>query len=454
MHWREAFGFEVADMKLLRSVLFIAGAGRLKPFLSSQSRPSSPPLLLSSSSSSSPSSSPSETMPPPPPASSVEDLDRAKRTIARAISIGAPAYNAGDARKCASVYTDAAKEISELVPPSLRERLLIEVDKNDDDSNARAWAIRRTFDSIVEYEIPFESSSSSSSRPSEIVPQLSSSVEDLDRAKRTIARAISIGAPAYNAGDVRRCADVYADAAREISELVPSSLRASLLLEVGKDDDGDHNARAWALRRVFDSIAGYEMPFAPRPAADHGGIALEPFATSHIGDRPVGVMDGVMGGTSAGSWSPGAKNAFLGRVSLANNGGFASLRWRFPDGPRDWSRARGVYVRGLVHSRPGEHTFRLILKDRACERARLANFKATFANPQGRSVDDDGSSSTSSSLLLIPFSAFDRMEQMGRVMPGSPALDPRAVTEIGLMAIKPTVVGDFRLEFSEWGLYI
>ena len=239
---------------------------------------------------------------------------------------------------------------------------------------------------------------------------------------------------------------------------MPSYLRATLLLEVEKYDDGDHNARAWALRRIFDSIVEYEMPFVPRPATeDHGGIALEPFTTSHIGDGPVGVMDGVMGGASAGRWSPAeeeelANNTFLGRISLANNGGFASLRWRFSDGPRDWSHARGVYVRGLVHSRPGEHMFRLILKDRACEGARLANFKVTFANPRGRSADDDGTSS-SSSLLLIPFSAFDRMEQMGRLLPGSPTLDPRAVTEIGLMAIKPTVVGEFRLDFSEWGLY-
>jgi hypothetical protein len=463
---------------LLRSVLFFAGTGRIRPFLSSQSRPSSVFLELrqkyrlfnlllfssSSSSSSSPSpSSSSEIMPPPPPppaSSSAENLDRAKQIIARAISVGAPAYNAGDVRSCANVYKDAAREISDLVPSSLRATLLLEVEKNDDgDHNARAWALRRIFDSIVEYEAPFESSSSSSSRPSDIAPQpASSAAEDLERAKLIIARAISIGAPAYNAGDVRRCANVYRDAAREISDLVPSSLRATLLLEVEKNDDGDHNARAWALRRAFDSIAEYEMPFAPRPATeDHGGIALEPFTTSHIGDGPVGVMDGVMGGASAGRWSPAeeeelANNTFLGRISLANNGGFASLRWRFSDGPRDWSRARGVYVRGLVHSRPGEHTFRLILKDRACEGARLANFKATFANPRGRSADDDGTSS-SSSLLLIPFSAFDRMEQMGRLLPGSPALDPRAVTEIGLMAIKPTVVGEFRLDFSEWGLY-
>ena len=352
-------------MKLLRSVLFFAGTGRIGPFLSSQSRPSSIPLelrrkyrllyLLLSSSSSSSSSSPlslsSEIMPPPPPASSAaEDLERAKQIIARAISIGAPAYNAGDVRRCANIYKDAAREISDLVPSSLRATLLLEVEKYDDgDHNARAWALRRIFDSIVEYEAPFESSSSSSSRPSDIAPQpASSAAEDLERAKQIIARAISIGAPAYNAGDVRRCANVYRDAAREILELVPSSLRATLLLEVEKNDDGDHNARAWALRRAFDSIAEYEMPFVPRPATeDHGGIALEPFTTSHIGDGPVGVMDGVMGGASAGRWSPAeeeelANNTFLGRISLANNGGFASLRWRFSDGPRDWSHARTV----------------------------------------------------------------------------------------------------------------
>ena len=65
-----------------------------------------------------------------------------------------------------------------------------------------------------------------------------------------------------------------------------------------------------------------------------------------------------------------------------------------------------------------------------------------FANPQ---QSDDP--------LLIPFSSITQMEQMGQPMVGAPAFNPSAVTEIGLMAIKPTVVGQFQLEFSEWGLY-
>jgi hypothetical protein len=96
----------------------------------------------------------------------------------------------------------------------------------------------------------------------------------------------------------------------------------------------------------------------------------------------------------------------------------------------------------LTHSKPEEHTFSIILKDDVCERVRLTNFKAVFANRE--QVDQP---------LLIPFEAFNQMEQMGKALVGSPAFNPVAVTEIGLMAIKPTVVGEFLLEFSEWGLY-
>ena len=78
-----------------------------------------------------------------------------------------------------------------------------------------------------------------------------------------------------------------------------------------------------------------------------------------------------------------------------------------------------------------------------CERVRLANYKAVFSNPDSA----DGP-------LLIPFDAFDKMEQMGRPMQGSPAFNPSVVTELGIMAIKPSVVGKFQLEFEDWGLYM
>ena len=91
---------------------------------------------------------------------------------------------------------------------------------------------------------------------------------------------------------------------------------------------------------------------------------------------------------------------------------------------------------------PNQPNIQIILKDDNCERVRLAN-QRVFANPE--QVEDQ--------LLLIPFTLFAQMEQMGNTLAGSPSFNPMGVTEIGLMAIKPTVVGEFQIEFEEWGLY-
>lgn len=270
--------------------------------------------------------------------------------------------------------------------------------------------------------------------------------QELNQAKQRISQAISVGAPAYNAGDIQRCATLYKEAAREIAPLVPSTFQVKLLREVEEEDvdDDDNNekkydAKAWALRRVFDSIVEYQLPIIPHEISDEN-ITYEPFTSSQLGIEPVRVMDSVMGGISRGGWIS-QTNTFFGETSLANNGGFASLRWRFSN-IQNWSYAKGIYIKGLKHSKADEHTFRIILKDVVCERIRLSNFKAVFANPQ--QTDDP---------LLIPFTSITQMEQMGQPMVGAPAFNPSAVTEIGLMAIKPTVVGQFQLEFLEWGLY-
>ena len=110
---------------------------------------------------------------------------------------------------------------------------------------------------------------------------------------------------------------------------------------------------------------------------------------------------------------------------------------------QNWSYAKGIYFKGLKHSNPEEHTYRIILKDTTFEQIRLSNFKTAFANPLSTNEP-----------LLIPFEEFDQMEQMGNALVGSPAFNPSGVTEIGIMAIKPTVIGEFQLEFSEWGLYM
>lgn len=265
---------------------------------------------------------------------------------------------------------------------------------------------------------------------------------NLSQAKQLISKAISIGAPAYNAGNIKQCATVYQDTAKEIASLgLPSSLQSDLLAEID-NETLDDNAKAWALRRIFDSIVDYTLPLTPSSVPLISNVTLEPFTANQLPNEPLGVMDNVMGGISRGSWISKA-NTFFGETSLANNGGFASLRWRFPQ-MQNWSYAKGIYIKGLRHSKPKQHTFRIILKDENCERVRLANYKVVFANPD--QIQDQP--------LLIPFTEFDQMEQMGNSLVGSPSFNPMGVTEIGIMAIKPTVVGEFQLEFEEWGLYV
>lgn len=278
---------------------------------------------------------------------------------------------------------------------------------------------------------------------------------NLAEAKQRISKAISIGAPAYNSGDIKQCATIYKETAKDIAPLVPSSFQTKLLKEVEEEDTNNANnfdTKAWALRRLFDTIVDYQLPLTPQDVGQKN-TSYEPFTPQQIGE-PINVMDSVMGGISQGGWMP-KTNTFYGVTSLANNGGFASIRWRF-NTIQNWSYAKGIYIKGLKHSNVEEHTFRIILKDSTCERVRLSNYKAVFANPvpssQQQTTDNDNTDDDQ--VLLIPFTELDKMEQMGRGMEGSPSFNPLEVTEIGLMAIKPTVVGEFQLEFTEWGLYI
>lgn len=265
--------------------------------------------------------------------------------------------------------------------------------------------------------------------------KMTSSTPQIDEAKDLIAKAISVGAPAYNAGDISKCALVYKETAINIASMLPQNLQNSLE-ETIFDEYKDSNEAAWAFRRQFDTIIEYQIPFMPGSPSDD--ISFEKFTVNMVTPEPFVVNDNVMGGMSQGQWMK--PNTFRGHTSLANNGGFASLRWRM-NTIQNWSYAKGIYMR-VKHSNPDEHTFRIILKDTTCEQVRGANFKNIFSNPHQKDAP-----------IMIPFESFDQIEQMGRPLPG-PVFNRAAVTELGLMAIKPTVVGAFELEIKEWGLYL
>lgn len=84
-----------------------------------------------------------------------------------------------------------------------------------------------------------------------------SAVSGLEATTDLIANAIRVGAPAYNEGDIAKCFEVYAAAARRLIDTrddcpgVQQAMRAGLN-RASSLKDVDH--RAWAMRDAFDGL--------------------------------------------------------------------------------------------------------------------------------------------------------------------------------------------------------
>jgi hypothetical protein len=80
------------------------------------------------------------------------------------------------------------------------------------------------------------------------------------RTRAVLIEAITLGAPLFNAGKARACADLYAAAAVELLRegclAGPAGAEVAVALSAlhGSDED-----RAWALRNVFDKVLGTEQ---------------------------------------------------------------------------------------------------------------------------------------------------------------------------------------------------
>lgn len=165
--------------------------------------------------------------------------------IELAISIGAPAYNLDDRQGCYDVYSCTARMIlatldgTETAQTRLRQAL--DECTTLDDPNQQAWTMRHGFDAVL----GMTGANGPALSPSEV--------------RQLLARAISIGAPAFNLGDSRGCYEVYACTARllvhtasvaaDIKEPLRQALEeAAILPEVAR--------QAWILRQAIDSILG------------------------------------------------------------------------------------------------------------------------------------------------------------------------------------------------------
>jgi NADH dehydrogenase [ubiquinone] 1 alpha subcomplex assembly factor 1 len=139
------------------------------------------------------------------------------------------------------------------------------------------------------------------------------------------------------------------------------------------------------------------------------------------------INDGVMGGLSRGGAeiARGGWLEFTGEVSLANNGGFASVRTVPAPLGVPGARAVRLEVRG------DGRRYKLNLKtDEAFDGVQ---YQAAFATPAGTWTT-----------ITLPLSSF-AAKHRGRDVPGAPPLDPARIVTLGFL-ISDRQTGPFRLE--------
>jgi monofunctional biosynthetic peptidoglycan transglycosylase len=145
------------------------------------------------------------------------------------------------------------------------------------------------------------------------------------------------------------------------------------------------------------------------------------------GDPWFCVNDGVMGGVSDGRWKPTDENTlvFHGRLSLENNGGFASIRSR--PNTVDLADFDGLLIRIRGDGRRYAMTLRTDLRIRA------GSYRARFETAADEWVE-----------IFLPFEEFEATS-FGRVLNNAPALNRKKIESFGFLLADKNE-GPFRLE--------
>jgi hypothetical protein len=164
-----------------------------------------------------------------------------------------------------------------------------------------------------------------------------------------------------------------------------------------------------------------------RGGAPEGDTVLIDFAAPEPA-RWLVVNDGVMGGLSESGMTVTADGAgrFAGELSLANNGGFASVRTVIGEGALAGAAGLRLRVRG------DGRTYRLRLREGRA-------FDGVAYQAEFTSADQWQD-------IFIPINDF-RPVFRGRPVPGAPDVDPAAVRQVALM-VADKQPGPFALEVA------
>ncbi len=185
--------------------------------------------------------------------------------------------------------------------------------------------------------------------------------------------------------------------------------------------DFRHATRSYLLALIIGACLGQSSLSA-------GVKSAFSFEESGAANNWFSVNDSVMGGISEGGFSITDENTlrFAGKLSLDNNGGFASIRSK--DVPIELADASGI----IVNARGDGRTYWVGLRE-ANQRG-ASSFRAYLPTVKGELKS-----------ILIPLSDF-KYQTFGRTLPSDP-LNPTAVRSIGF-TIADKKAGDFELEIE------
>lgn len=243
--------------------------------------------------------------------------------------------------------------------------------------------------------------------------------------------AINRGAPIFNAGEPGACAAIYATALEAAVLADGLGLDAEARRRLGArlaeiEAIRDPAERAWAYRRVMDSLLS---GLASGGAAASSGSATRSLFTFEDAAEVRAwqtVLDGVMGGRSTGRIRGGEGTLlFDGATSLANNGGFSSMRASIEPGRLAGFDAIRLRVKGDGRS------YRFGVRTGGGQRG--DNFWSTFQTAKGEWTE-----------VVLPLAEMDR-HIMGQRLPGR--VDPAAVRGLELY-IYDGAAGPFEIELA------
>jgi hypothetical protein len=185
--------------------------------------------------------------------------------LRRAVQLGGPLYDQGNAEAAYRIYESASLDIQRNTAqcPGPKQALADGITEAETKTKwtEKVWAMRDSYDGVVAAVVKIAKHGGIG--VARHVPDVPQSVvdecptNDVSGISSAISSAIASGAPLYNEGNHEACYRIYAGAISDIGRKYPNCPAAVQVLNTGlhnADQLLTYEPKAWALRDAFDGL--------------------------------------------------------------------------------------------------------------------------------------------------------------------------------------------------------